>query len=126
LELKSKDLNHYKCIYCNGDNISDNVQIRLPEEEYTELDALAKLFHSSRSETARNALHEGVRVLKMDLARKKFLANEFSLSKAAEFASVSLQEMSEFLSKGGIPYFRYSVEELEADMKRAKTAIKNG
>jgi len=98
----------------------ENVQIRLPEEEITELEELIEILHMSKSEVARNALHEGIKALKLEIALKKYLSNEFTLCRAAEFANVSIQEMADYLAKKQIPFFKYSEEELKKDAQKAK------
>lgn len=98
----------------------ENLQIRLPDEEISEMEELIEILHMSKSEVARNALHEGIKALKLEIAQKKYLSNEFTLCRAAEFANVSLQEMAEYLGKRGIPFFKYSEEELAEDARKAK------
>ena len=74
---------------------------------------------------ARNALHEGIKVLKLEIALKKYLSNEFTLCRAAEFAGVSIQEMADYLRKREIPFFKYSESEFEEDTRRAKKWLKS-
>lgn len=103
----------------------ENVQIRLPEEEISEMEELIEILHMSKSEVARNALHEGIKVLKLEIALKKYLGNEFTLCRAAEFANVSIQEMADYLGKRQIPFFKYSEREFEEDTQRAKEWLKS-
>ncbi len=103
----------------------ENVQIRLPEEEISEMEELIEILHMSKSEVARNALHEGIKALKLEIAQKKYLSNEFTLCRAAEFAKVSIQEMADYLGKRQIPFFKYSERELERDTQRAKEWLKS-
>jgi len=98
----------------------ENIQIRLPEEEISDMEELIKILHMSKSEVARNALHEGIKSLKLEIALKKYLSNEYTLCRAAEFAGVSVQEMADYLAKKQIPYFKYSEKELEKDIQTAK------
>lgn len=98
----------------------ENVQIRLPEEEISELEELIEILHMSKSEVARNALHEGIKALKLEIALKKYLSNEYTLCRAAEFANVSIQEMADYLSRRQIPFFKYSENELKKDTQKAK------
>ena len=100
-----------------------NLQIRLPEDEVADVEALTKILHMSKSEVARNALHEGLKALKMETAMKRYLHNEFTLCKAAEFAGVSIQEMCDYLAKRDIQFFRYSDQELEEDIEKAKMLL---
>lgn len=101
-----------------------NLQIRLPEEEISEIKELIEILHMSKSEVARNALHEGIKVLKLEIAQNRYLRNEFTLCRASEFANVSIQEMADYLGKRGIPFFRYSEREFEEDTKKAKKWLK--
>ncbi len=103
----------------------ENLQIRLPDEEISEMEELIKILHMSKSEVARNALHEGLKVLKLEIAQKKYLSNEFTLCRAAEFADVSIQEMADYLGKRGIPFFKYSETELERDTTKAQKWLKS-
>jgi predicted HTH domain antitoxin len=103
----------------------ENLQIRLPDKEISEMEELIEILHMSKSEVARNALHEGIKVLKLEIAQKKYLSNEFTLCRAAEFADVSIQEMADYLGKRGIPFFKYSESELEKDTKKAKKWLKS-
>lgn len=96
-----------------------NLQVRVDDEEIDELDELADDMRLSRSEIARNALREGVRRLRVEKALDRFLNLKFTLSRAAEYAHVSIREMAEAAAARGIPYFRYSVEELRRDRERA-------
>ena len=98
----------------------ENIQIRLPEEEISDMEELIKILHMSKSEVARNALHKGIKSLKLEIALKKYLSNEYTLCRAAEFAGVSVQEMADYLAKKQIPYFKYSEMELEKDIQTAK------
>ena len=95
-----------------------NLQIRLPDEELADIDGLTKVLHMSKSEVARNALHEGLKVLKMEIAMQRYLNDEYTLCKAAEFADVSLIELARYATERGIPFFRYSEDELEDDIRR--------
>lgn len=102
----------------------ENLQIRLPEEEVEDVEELTKVLHMSKSEVARNALHEGIKALKFEIAMKKYLSNEFTLCKAAEFADVSIQEMCDYLARREIPFFRYSATELARDIEKSKKWLK--
>ncbi len=97
----------------------DNLQVRVGEDEIDELDALARELDLTRSEVARSALREGIRRLRMERALRRYLALEWSLSRAAEAAGVSIREMAEAASARGIPFFRYSLDELRRDRERA-------
>lgn len=103
----------------------ENLQIRLPDDEISDMEELIDILHMSKSEVARNALHEGIKILKLEIAQKKYLNNEFTLCRASEFADVSIQEMADYLGKRGIPFFKYSEREFEEDAKRAKKWLKS-
>src|SRR5437899_2018298 len=88
-----------------------NLQVRVGEDEVGELDRLADDMKLSRSEAARTALREGMRRLRMDRALARYLNLEFTLSRAAQYARVTIHEMSRVASEKGIPFFRYSLED---------------
>ena len=102
----------------------NNLQVRVDREEIHELDELAEEMHVSRSEIARTALREGVRRLRMEKALDRYLRLEFTLGRAAEYAGVTIQEMSDVAAARGIPFFRYSLEELRRDIERGATWLK--
>ena len=97
-----------------------NIQIRLPEHELYALRSLMEEPHMSKLEIARNALHKGLQTIKMEIALKKYLNDEFTLCRASEFANVSIQQMSSFIADRGVPYFKYSKQDLEKDIKTAR------
>lgn len=101
-----------------------NLQVRVDEEEIEELDDLAEDLRLSRSEIARSALREGVRKLRMERALNRYLNLEFTLSRAALYAGVTLHELAAMASARGIPYFRHSVEELKRDREKAAKWLK--
>jgi len=101
-----------------------NLQVRVDDEDIDAIDALAAETRSTRSEVARHALDEGMRKLRMEKALNRFLNLEFTLARAAQFAGVTIREMAEAASARGIPYFRYSVEELRRDRERAAKWLK--
>lgn len=101
----------------------DNLQVRLPDEDLASLDHLAGQLRASRSDAARAALEEGVRVLRLRLALERFAAGDVTLERAAEEAGVSLQRAAQGARDRGIPYFRYGAGELGSDTAQAATAI---
>jgi predicted HTH domain antitoxin len=52
---------------------------------------------------------------------EKYIDEEFSLCRAAEFSSVSIQQMARYLTQRGIPFFKQSIEESEKDVIEAQT-----
>jgi len=101
-----------------------NLQVRVDEDEVGEIDRLADDLNLSRSEAARSALREGMRKLQMDRALARYLNLEFTLSRAAQYARVTIHEMARAASERGIPFFRYSIEELRRDRERARKWVK--
>lgn len=97
-----------------------NLQVRVDDEEIDDLDELAKELRLSRSELARSALREGVRRLRAEKALARYLDLEFTLSRAARYAGVTIREMAELAAARGIPFFRYSLDELRRDRERAE------
>ena len=101
-----------------------NLQVRVDDREIGELDDLAEEMRLSRSEIARTALREGVRRLRMEKALGRYLNLEFTLSRAAQHAGVTIREMAQAASDRGIPFFRYSLGELRRDRERAAKWLK--
>jgi predicted HTH domain antitoxin len=101
----------------------DNLQVRLPDEDLEALDDLAGLLRTSRSDAARTALDEGIRVLRLRLALDRYAAGDITLARAAEDAGVSLQRIALAARDRGIPYFRHGVQELERDIEGARDVV---
>ncbi len=101
-----------------------NLQVRVDDDEIEDLNALAEEMRLSRSELARSALREGLRRLRMEKALTRYLNLEFTLSRAARYAGVSIREMADLASARGIPFFRYSLEQLRRDRERGAGWLK--
>ena len=101
-----------------------NLQVRVDDQEIDELDELAEEMRLSRSELARTALREGVRRLRADKALTRYLNLEFTLARAAQHAGVTIREMADLAAAKGIPFFRYSLDELQRDRERARRWVK--
>lgn len=93
-----------------------NLQVRLGADEARGLDELASDLRFSRSETVRHLLREGMRRARMERALARYIAHEFTLSRAAEYAGVGIYEMCRMAAERGVPFFRYGVDELERDI----------
>ena len=98
----------------------ESVQIRIGDEYINILKELSETLHTSRSEVVRRVIEEGIKDLRMKIAMDKYLDEEFSLCRAAEFADVSIQQMAKYLAQKGIPFFKQSVEETMRDAKEAE------
>ena len=98
----------------------ESVQIRIGDEYINILKELSETLHTSRSEVVRRVIEEGVKDLRMKIAMDKYLDEEFSLCRAAEFADVSIQQMAKYLAQKGIPFFKQRVEETMRDAKEAE------
>lgn len=101
-----------------------NLQVRVADDEVEELDELADDAGLSRSEVARSALREGMRKLRMERALNRYLNLEFTLGRAARYAGVTIREIAAAASERGIPFFRYSLDELRRDTDRAAKWLK--
>ncbi|MCZ7402538.1 MAG: UPF0175 family protein [Candidatus Methanoperedens sp.] len=99
----------------------ESVQIRIDEENMKSLNELAQMLSSSRSVVLRRIIDGGIRELRMKIAMEKYIDEEFSLCRAAEFSNVSIQQMARYLSQRGIPFFKQSIEESEKDVLEAQT-----
>lgn len=98
----------------------ESVQIRIGDEYINILKELSETLHTSRSEVVRRVIEEGIKDIRMKIAMDKYLDEEFSLCRAAEFADVSIQQMAKYLAQKGIPFFKQSVEETMRDAKEAE------
>ena len=94
--------------------------MRISEEYVDILNELSETLHSSRSEVIRKVLEEGIKDLRMKIAMDKYLDEEFSLCRAAEFSGVSIQQMAHYLAQKGIPFFKQSIEETMRDVQEAE------
>src|SRR2546426_9703370 len=101
-----------------------NLQVRVADDEVEELDELADDAGLSRSEVARSALREGMRKLRMERALNRYLNLEFTLARAARYAGVTIREIAAAASERGIPFFRYSLDELRRDTDRGAKWLK--
>jgi predicted HTH domain antitoxin len=99
----------------------ESVQIRIGDEYINILKELSETLHSSRSEVIRKVMEEGIKDIRMKIAMEKYLDEEFSLCRAAEFADVSIQQMAKYLAQKGIPFFKQSIEETMRDAKKAES-----
>jgi len=101
------------------------MQVRIDEKSMRILQELAEMLHSSRSEVIRKVIEGGIRELRMKIAMEKYIDDEFSLCRAAEFSGVSIQQMARYLAQRGIPFFKQSIEETERDAKEAESWLQN-
>jgi predicted HTH domain antitoxin len=89
-----------------------------------DLNELAQMLSSSRSEVIRRIIEGGIRELRMKIAMEKYIDDEFSLCRAAEFSGVSIQQMAKYLAQRGIPFFKQTIEESEKDVREAQSWLK--
>jgi predicted HTH domain antitoxin len=101
------------------------MQVKIGKKELKIMKEVSEILHSSSSEVLRMAMEEGVKSLRMKIALEKYVNEEFSLCRAAEFAEVSIQQMARYLTDRGIAYFRQSIEESKRDVKEAEGWLKN-
>src|SRR2546422_5355590 len=111
---------HDNSLHCH----MKNLQVRVDDDEIEDLNALAEEMRLSRSELAPSALRAGLRRLRMEKALTRYLNLEFTLSRAARYAGVSIREMADLASARGIPFFRYSLEQLGRDRERGTDWLK--
>ena len=86
---------------------------------------LSEMLHSPRSEVRGMVMWEGVKSLRMKIALEKYVNEEFSLCRAAEFVGVSIQQMARYLAERGVSFFRQSIEEAELDVKEVEGWLSN-
>ena len=102
----------------------ESLQIRIDDRNMKDLNELAKMLSSSRSEVIRRIIEGGIRELRMKIAMEKYIDDEFSLCRAAEFSGVSIQQMAKYLAQRGIPFFKQTIEESEKDVREAESWLK--
>lgn len=98
--------------------------MRLPEDDLQALDALASDLRTSRSDAARAALEEGVKLLRLRFALDRYARGAITLARVAEDAGISLHEVGLAARDRGLPYFRHSPEEAGADVERARAWVR--
>ncbi len=101
------------------------MRVKIDEKNMGNLIELAEALHSSRSEIVRRVIEEGIKELRMKIAMEKYIDDEFSLCRAAEFSGVSIQQMARYLAQRGILFFKQSIEEAERDVKEAESWLRN-
>ena len=84
------------------------VTVPIPADLYAELGSLP-LFNGKLKEK-----------IQLDLAVGMFVSKEVSLSRAAEYAGMTLQDFSELLKGFGVPVVDYTEEMYEDDLEFAK------
>ncbi len=103
----------------------ESMQVRIDEKDMWSLEELARMLHSSRSEIVRKVMEEGIKELRMKIAMEKYIDDEFSLCRAAEFSGVSIQQMARYLAERSILFFKQSIEETERDAREAQSWLQN-
>jgi len=103
----------------------ESVQVRISDEYISILKELSETLHSSRSEVIRRAMEEGIKDIRMKIAMEKYMDEEFSLCRAAEFADISIHQMAKYLAQRGIPFFKQSIEETMRDVKESEGWLSN-
>ena len=99
----------------------ESLQIRIDDRNMKDLNELAQMLSSSRSEVIRRIIEGGIRELRMKIAMEKYIDDEFSLCRAAEFSGVSIQQMAKYLTQRGLPFFKQTIEESEKDVREAQS-----
>ena len=102
------------------------LRLKFTEADNTELEELARACDQAPSKIARTALLEGIRILKLDIARQRFIINEFTLAGAANYAGISIYDMAEYMTRRNVPFFRQSLKALAQDVKMVKSALREG
>ena len=82
----------------------NTVTVSLPLDLYAELRSVP-LYHGKLNKK-----------LQLDLAVGMFVSKEVSLSRAAEYAGMTLQDFSEMLNSFGVPVVDYSDDMYEDDL----------
>ena len=101
---------------------SNQINLRVPDEVLSDLDALAEQGRASRIDLARHILLEGIARRKRDLALRLYLEGKVSKSRAAEIAGVSLWEMMDLIDQAALPT-AYTLQEAVEDVRRLVAQI---
>lgn len=99
----------------------ESLQVRIDDKNLRALNELARMLRSSRSEVIGRVIEEGIRDLQMKIAMNKYIDDEFSLCRAAEFTGVSIQQMAKYLSEKGLLFFKQTIAETERDAQEAQS-----
>lgn len=82
---------------------STQINLRVPDEVASDLDALAEQERASCIDLARQILLEGIARRKRDLALRLYREGRVSKSRAAEIAGISLWEMMDLVDQAALP-----------------------
>lgn len=96
-----------------------SVSVRLPDEEKSELEAVADLLEEDRSTTIRKALRAGLAELRARHAAERYQAGDVSTLQAARLAGVSLGEWLEFADERNLTT-QLTAADLEDDARSAR------
>ena len=95
-----------------------SVSVRLPDEEKTELEAVADLLEEDRSTTIRKALREGLSELRIRVAVEQYQSGEVALAEAARLSNVTVGEWLEIARERNLTV-QLSREDLENEVDAA-------
>jgi predicted HTH domain antitoxin len=101
---------------------STQINLRVPDEVASDLDALAEQERASRIDLARQILLEGIAHRKRDLALRLYREGKVSKSRAAEIAGISLWEMMDLIDQAALPT-TYTLQEAVEEMRRLVAQI---
>ena len=101
---------------------SNQINLRVPDEVVSDLDALAEQGRASRIDLARQILLEGIARRKRDLALRLYREGKVSKSRAAETAGVSLWEMMDMIDQAALPT-AYTLQDAVEDVRRLVAQI---
>ncbi len=106
------------------DTTSKSIQInlRVPDEVASDLDALAEQERASRIDLARQILLEGIANRKRALALRLNREGKASKSRAAEIAGISLWEMMDLIDLAALPT-AYTLQEAVEEVRRLVAQI---
>ena len=96
---------------------SIQINLRVPGEVASDLDALAEQERASRIDLARQILLEGIANRKRALALRLYREGKVSKSRAAEIAGISLWEMMDLIDQAAFPT-AYTLQEAVEEVRR--------
>lgn len=91
------------------------LSVRIDEKEDEDLDSIAKMMKTDKSNVARKAIELGIKELKRKEALEKVRLRDWTVWKAAEYCGDSYRSFLHFLREENVP-FPLSAEELEREI----------
>lgn len=103
-------------------NNTRTINLRVPDQVVSELDALAKQEHASRVALTRQILLDGLAHRRHATALRLYSEGKVSKSRAAEIAGISLWEMMDMIDQAILPS-AYTLQEAVEEVRRLVSQV---